>query len=268
MGIRYFIALLIFLLLTASAGAQSARLVGGFADKSHYLVDSLKLSELTQNDRNLLDSALLLYHKAAHDTDRLNALSIVCQNMMDESWHRYQLLQYNEVKRILAGGASGKLQKKYKSVLVQAMNNMGYIHLMKGDISTATDYYKRAKTISEEINDKKAIATYYVSMGYIYRSKGNTLEAIEHYRRSLQLSQEIGNKEAVAVSLNNIGQIYHNTGDINRGLEYYHKSLKIYDEIGESMSAARVLNNVGTIHNSQGDVDEALVAFRKCLRMV
>lgn len=238
-----------------------------FADRSYYLIDSLNLNELTVNDRSLLDSALTLYHVAAHDTDRLNALGILCENMMDESWESYQKIQYAALEQLVAEPTSDKLLKLYNLRLAGATNNMGYIHLMRGSNSKATEYYEKAKVIAEKLNDTKSKATYYISMGYLHRSQGNTSKAIEYYRRSLKLSGEIGDKKALAVTMNNIGQIYHNTGDVKRGLEYYHKSLKLHDELGESSSAALTLNNIGSIHHGQCDFEEALASFQECFRI-
>lgn len=53
-----------------------------FADKNFYLIVDLNLQELTNNDRQLIDSCLSLYHQAKDDTTKINALSSICENMI------------------------------------------------------------------------------------------------------------------------------------------------------------------------------------------
>ena len=98
---RYSITLSLLWLVTIYANAQPTGTASGFTDKSFYLIDHLKLDELSENDRYLVDSALTIYHKAEHDTGRLNALGILCENMMHESWHKYQFLHYEIIKKLI-----------------------------------------------------------------------------------------------------------------------------------------------------------------------
>ncbi len=256
---RYFIALSLFWFVTVNSYAQSASSVGGFADKSHYLVDSLKLDELTQSDRNLLDSALTWYHKAAHDTDKLNALSILCENMMHQSWHKYQFLHYQMIKGLIKAGPPPALHKKYLLSLAEALNNIGYIYNDQGDITKALEYYHKSLIILEEtrlpdgqVGSKSGIATSLNNIGYIYEHQGDIPKALEYYHNSLKIREEIGDKKGIAESLNNIGYIYDDQGDIPKALEYYHKSLKIVEEIGNKSGIASSLNNIGVIYYNQG----------------
>ena len=52
------------------------------------------LEELTEGDKELLKTSLKDYHSAKDDTAKVNALNDICENMMHESWEKYQFFQY------------------------------------------------------------------------------------------------------------------------------------------------------------------------------
>ena len=89
---HYWVKILILLLIfPLNIEAQD------YADKSYYLIDSLKLEELSENDRSLLDSALTLYHEAVNDTVRCNAIYLITQGMAHEVWSRYNEFLYSRL---------------------------------------------------------------------------------------------------------------------------------------------------------------------------
>ena len=64
------------------------------ADKEFYLIDSLNLAVLTENDRAILDSSLTIYSLAKDDTAQIAALTFICDNLVNEVWSDYQFVQY------------------------------------------------------------------------------------------------------------------------------------------------------------------------------
>ncbi len=50
-----------------------------FADKEYYLVDSLVLEDLSEDDWLLLDSCLEVYHKNEGDTIGINSIALIVQ---------------------------------------------------------------------------------------------------------------------------------------------------------------------------------------------
>ena len=71
------------------------------ADKSYYLVDSLVLEELTENDRLILDSCLNIFSLAKDDTSKITALNFIYDNLVNDVWSDYQFVQYELIEEIL-----------------------------------------------------------------------------------------------------------------------------------------------------------------------
>jgi len=71
-------------------------------------VDSLVLEELSKDDEELLESSLHKYHSAKDDTNKINALNDICENMMHDDWSKYQFYQYKLIEETLKIQSSSK----------------------------------------------------------------------------------------------------------------------------------------------------------------
>ena len=143
------ILLLIFVLFVQNLNAQ-------YADSIRYLITELELSELTKDDRLLLDTSITNYHKATIDTVKLDILiQIVEACWTDNVWPKYNRLVLESVKKQLLNSAADndKLIVKLKSILAEALNNEGYYFKEFGDIPLALDYYEQSLKIDESIGN-------------------------------------------------------------------------------------------------------------------
>lgn len=169
----------------------------------------------------------------------------------------------------LATNPSTPVKNSLLRSLAGAISNIGYIYLFysDNDKQKGMEYLLKSLEITEEVGDKKGIATGLNNLGYIYNDQGNIEKALEFYHRSLKLEEEIGNKPGIATSLNNIGFIYDNQGDIENALEFYQKSLKLLEELGNKKGIASSFNNIGNIYQKKGDYVKALEYHHKSLKI-
>ena len=264
--------------MTVAINAQPSPPDGQFADKSHYLIDSLELEELTHSDLKLLDSVLTLYHTATHDTDRLNALGILCENMMHNSWHKYQFLQYATIERLIEAGPLPILENKYLSSLADAVNNLGYIYDAKGDYIKGLECYHKSLEIYEKLaavpdeaiakEGKVGVANSLNNIGFIYKNQGDISMGLEYYHKSLMIYEELGAKRGLANALNNIGVIYQNQGDLAQALIYGQRSLRILEDLNDKRGMANSLSNIGSLYDGQGNLAEGLEYYNRSLNIL
>jgi len=256
-----------------------------FADKKFYLIDNLDLSAISSTDRQLIDSCLVLYHKATHDTSRANYLEFLCDNMEHSDWERFQQYQYIIIKKALQKPTSKPVSQHLKIKLLRALNNIGSIYIDSGDIKKAMECYQKSYDLLEELSKAKTTHEFHLdyakvlnNIGYIYMNQGNIPEALRYYNKSIRLLEEIDDKGGLSALLNNVGYIYGNQGNISMALEYLHKSLKIHETLGDKKSSANSMNNIGHIYQQQGDANiknnernnlyaTALDYFNKCLKI-
>jgi tetratricopeptide (TPR) repeat protein len=238
-----------------------------FADKEYYLVDSLVLEDLSEGDRELLNNSLKKFHLAKDDTSKINALTGICENMIHESWEKYNLWVYEFAKTKLTTRPSSKIKKKLLTVLSFALNNIGYVYKNQGNHPKALEYYYKSLKIQEETVNKPDIASSLNNIGYVFDDQGDIPKALEYYHKSLKIYEEINDKKGVANVLSNIGYTFEGQGDYPKALEYYFKTLKIREEIGDKSGMAYSLNNIGGVYDDQKNYSKALEYHYESLKI-
>jgi tetratricopeptide (TPR) repeat protein len=263
--------LLMYLSVTKSTAQK-------FADKSYYLVDSLVLTSLNADDRVLIDSCLKNFHKAGHDTAKVQALNGICMGMLDNSWHNYQYVQYDLIRAALQKYSSDKIiTRNLKTALASALNNIGFIYDGKGNPLKALEFYTKAQETYKELSDKEGIGDCYNNLAAVYESQGNIPAALESYQLAQQIFKELNNKQGAASILNNIAGIHLKQGESKDAIIYYNESLKLYEEISASADEAvarsgknglaHSFNNIGTIHFNNHNFSLAAQYYRRSLKI-
>lgn len=253
-----FIYILLFL-ISFQGNAQS------FANKKYYLVDSFVIENIPETDLVLVDSCLKVYHSTHNDIDKINALNDICENMMHDDWIKYQYYQHKLIEKALSKKPSAKDKKKLLKSFSDALVNIAYVHLMKGENSIAIEYYEKAKPISEKLNDKSNLATYYLSMGFIYNNKGDIAKALDYYDKGLKISEEIEDVNGVANALQNIAGIYFSQGEIDKSIEFCKQSLKVYQSLNNRYGEAYALNSLGAYYTKKGDTASAIDYYKRSI---
>ncbi len=257
---------LLFLLITLCAFFYAQKSHGQqFADKEFYLIDSLVLDDLTAVDRGMVDSCMTLYHAAKSDTDRINALHFICENMMHENWERYQDFQHNLLQELVKKEQPTAVKKNLLTAYAGSLNNLGFICNQKGQIDEAIVYFKEAQKIQKELNDIYGWAVGLQNLGNIYFNQGKIEEALKTYGLSLKLYEQIGNKKGIADAFLNLGTIHDNQGNTDEAMDYYTRSLEMKKEIGDLDGTAICLNNLGYLFYNMGKHDKAIENFEESL---
>jgi len=226
---------LLTIILILYPGLVMAQKIG---EKSHYLIDSLNLEVLVESDRQLLDSALILYHQSENDTSRMNAIMILTQEMIHEDWIKYNGFMHEKLNQMLADPTLGEEETYYaKRTLASVLGDKGYYaHYYLSDIPRALDYFQQALELSEEIGDKYTMATMLNNIGSSTEVTGNIIKALDYYHRSIMICEEIGNIKGMPSVLNNIGLIYLNQENYMDALDYFQGSGLGSDEnLGKSL---------------------------------
>jgi tetratricopeptide (TPR) repeat protein len=238
-----------------------------YADKKHYLVDSIELSTFHKDDIAILNAALETYHQAKEDTTKVQALNGICENMMHEDWIKYQYLQYDLIKSLLNKNPSSATTKMLQPKLAGALNNLGFYGRMKGNLDEALVYHLKSLKIQKLLGDEAGIATSYNNIGGIHEDKGNIDNALKFYRKSLKIRTKLKDKRGMATIYNNIGAIQYHQGDAIKSLKNHHKSLTLREEMEDQVGMATSYNNIAFIQDNQGETELALKFYKKSMKI-
>jgi tetratricopeptide (TPR) repeat protein len=158
---------------------------------------------------------------------------------------------------------------KNKAIKLKVLNlgNFGLVHYSQGNYSKALDYYSRALSLNEEINDKIILSANLVNIGLVYNAQGDYSKALDYYLRASKLHEELNLKSNEAMNLMNIGNVYYAQGDLSKALDYYFKSLKLNEELGDKLNQSRNIGNIGNIYSDQADYTKALNYYLRALNI-
>ena len=222
-----------------------------YANKDYYLVDSLDLKGLSESDVKLIENSLENYHNAKEDTSRINSLSAICEGMNHDDWSKFQFFQYKLIKKALKKNNSNKVKNHLEGALSGALNNLGIIYEIKGNVKKSLSCYKESLAIDKKRSDKKSIAYTLNNIGFVYDKQGDIPKALEYYHRSLKALEELKDKNGIAYTLNNIGLIQFYQKDYKSAKEFHIRSLKLRTELGDKQGMASSYNNLGLVYKHE-----------------
>ncbi len=221
------------------------------------------------SEQHQIDSInAIINNPLSHDTDLASAygnLSIILYVSNIDTIIPLCSKSIRIAEKSLTKNPTAKVTKSLKNSISDALNNIGYAYMDKGDFSQALKYFHKSLKIYEETKNKKGIGDSYNNIGMVYDYHGDSKLALKYYHKSLKVYKEIRNKKLMAGSYNNIGFIHKSMGDIALALEYYHKCLKIFEELGDKRGMATSYSNIGTIHYKQENFILALAYYKKGL---
>lgn len=167
------------------------------------------------------------------------------------------VLKFSEI--LIKESKNQKLIYESKKGMSMCFTNIGVIQKEQRNYDKTIEYYLKALSIKEELNDKRGEANCIVNLASIYGLLGNYDKSIEYFSKALSLSAEIGNKLIESECYYGIGNINleqaKNYKDLNEckksyetALFYYFKALKIKEEINDKSGLVLVLGNISNLN--------------------
>ena len=152
--------------------------------------------------------------------------------------------------------------------VAQTLNNIGVVYTYLGEISqddnlsqenlnNALEYYQKALTLFEEIDNLAEQGRILSNLGGVYSNLSQYSQALEYYQRGLVIRREVEDRLGERVTLNNIGGVYDSLGQYEQALEFYEQSLSLARQIGDRRGEGDVLSNIGHTLSELGKLAEA-----------
>lgn len=255
-------------ILVGWLGMACTALSQQYGDVSFYLLDSLNLDEVSDEDQLLLDSNLTHYHATEDDIQKLEALGVIIEMCWDDNiWPRYNRYAKKLAKNTLKTEENPERIDRLNILLADIYGAEGVYYDSRGKSALAIKNYQIARDYLEKTPNKLSEAALYLNMGAAYNQLGDIELALEYYERCTDIMLEIGELEGLAACYNNIGYILDNQGSYIKALEYYHKSLKIQEQIGDKGGMAVSFNNIGSVYDLSDNNEKAAEYYRKGLQI-
>ncbi len=143
-----------------------------------------------------------------------------------------------------------------------ALQDLGQIHLARGNALSAIACYEQSLLVMREIGDRWGEGFALGGLGNAYASLDEHQRAIELHEQRLAIVREIGDRQGEGASLSYLGNAYASLGEHQRAIDFYLQALAIARELGDRGEEARVSWSLGEALEELGDLRGAVEAMQ------
>jgi tetratricopeptide (TPR) repeat protein len=155
---------------------------------------------------------------------------------------------------------------QYDSGEAEAARLIGYVNWRIGSFNKAEDFYRKALTIAEEINDLDVQGKTYIDLGNLENESGNLDKAQTYYNKALKLLEKVDDKFELARLFNNMGDICIKRQDWVSGIKYFERCNEIAIEIRDPRWKGWAMFNMAECMSKSGNPQKALEACERAER--
>jgi len=185
---------------------------------------TLSAAEVCLGQQDAIDSLTTRLKEKLHDAHRVKTLNSLAK-----------VLKYAnpDTTFILSSEALSIAEaNEWQFGIAKSMDRLGSFYGLKGDYSTALDYYFNALKIYEELGRKSGIAINLGNIGIVYDELADYPRALEYYFKAQKMNEELGDKNGIAANLGNIGRLYTGIGEFEKAEKTLQKALALSKDIG------------------------------------
>lgn len=146
---------------------------------------------------------------------------------------------------------------------LQAYNDIGITHGMRGDYPQAMNYLKQLEQRSKEVNDLNWLSSSYSNLGIVYKRIGDYPKSLSYYLKDIELSLELDDQEGLANNYSNLGVLYDLMGLPDKSMSYYTQAAEIYAELNEESGINTINSNIGILLLGEEKYNEAISYFEQ-----
>jgi CHAT domain-containing protein len=249
--IRFLFAL--FLLLSCSTYGQQ------YADKKHYLVDSLEYDELSETSRTFVDHYIGYYHSYKEELWKVSAVYELVRQCWDENvWPLYNNWVRNETNEILdRRKLSDSLRRIYTQLNIGTYYYEAWGHFGHGDYNQAIETFQYCHDSYSTIGDEQGVANSLDNIGSMYSLLGELAIALEYHNQGLAIRERIKDTLGLGASYNAIGIIHMTHGNYYQAIEDLEKAADFHVLAGYWAGVATAYSNIGSVLTSLEDYNQA-----------
>lgn len=145
----------------------------------------------------------------------------------------------------------------YKAGRAHALNCLGTIAQLRGDLAAAEKWYGEAARLAHRIGDRRLSGMVQQNLGVIAETQDRTDEAVAHLRLALAAFEQEDQNDAVVWVLNNLGVLYTREGAYARAEEALERALTLAREMNDAASETFVEENRAALFLATRRLDDA-----------
>lgn len=108
------------------------------------------------------------------------------------------------------------------------LGNIGYCHLLNGELRQAFTYLYKSWRMLRTRGEKKVLMSYRLDLAYAHLEADRPRDAARHAQAALEMAHDIQNVKAIKNALYILGESASLTGDLERARWYYEELQEFY----------------------------------------
>jgi len=150
-----------------------------------------------------------------------------------------------------------------KNDLNYALNEIGNLHVNKGEYSQAREYHLRALKIREAIGSPVLLSFSYHDIASCFNESGNYDEALDWFFRSVELTEEAKDWWGLSITYNSIAKLYRRKKAYSSAESYLLKALDLAKEVNMKPVYQAVYLEMYELYQETEDYKRALHYYKQ-----
>lgn len=156
-------------------------------------------------------------------------------------------------------------QSGFTEIESDTLCSLGVIAGMHREFDKAGEYFKRARDLFSDLQNRKGKARALGNLGILHRNMGESDKAVPLLEEILQLFQEIGDVRSEAVTLGNLGSMQDDLGYSDKAQSLYGNAISIFHRLGDRIPEGIFLCNLGNVLRAKNQFPEARDSYLEAI---
>lgn len=154
--------------------------------------------------------------------------------------------------------------------VARTLNNMGFVHFLRGDLSSARTYIGRGLSMRKGLDIPYELGLSYNTMGIVMEQSGRYDDAADLYDKALVAFEEARSERGRALALINLGRLRRVTNSFDDAVQYLDEARITLEHKRDYDYLVEVLNELGCVYRHRreaGDWEKAVHWLQKSLEL-
>ncbi|HEY8690190.1 MAG TPA: CHAT domain-containing tetratricopeptide repeat protein, partial [Chitinophagaceae bacterium] len=150
-----------------------------------------------------------------------------------------------------------------ESNVAYTQSSIAGLYQNMGQYDSAALYFDLAIARYKKLDDKKNIASAYMSKGFFYSDLADYIQARKLFDQSLEIAEQSSNKNTKANALSGIAQIELFGGNFSKAFQLNSEVMQLWKEENNPWGIADAYISLGNVRNRQSGFDDAIKYYQK-----
>jgi class 3 adenylate cyclase/tetratricopeptide (TPR) repeat protein len=179
------------------------------------------------------------------------------QLLNDIGWIHFLRGNFEEAQRNLTRALKWVEQSNQYNVIASIHNRLGAVAYHQRDYEKSAAHVRKSLVLRETIGDLAGVARLYNNLGLLGLIRGDLRDAEANFLQAIELLERIGDAEGIALAYTNLGLVRFDRGYFESAQQNLERSLKAAEHIGHRFYRGRALMYLGRLKTAQGFYDQS-----------